>query len=142
MSAAYRRGGIEHQPIEPELAHGFDERVEIHRLAHIAVDAELIAGDDVALFVRRGEDGYRQQRGAGIGAQALQDLQAVDLGQLEIEQDQLRLDQGIAPGMVAGAKQIIQRLGAIARDDDLVQNIALAQRAQRKRLVVRIVFHQ
>jgi signal transduction histidine kinase len=47
-------GLVEHEPVEPMLGHGADELVEVDRLHDVAVDAEVVALDDVALLARRG----------------------------------------------------------------------------------------
>jgi len=48
----------------------------------------------------------------------------------------------IAPGVSAGAEEEIDRFAPVASDDDLVREIGLAQRAQRKFLVGRIVLDE
>jgi hypothetical protein len=50
--------------------------------------------------------------------------------------------RGIALGVSAGAEEEIDRLAAVASDDDFVREIDLAQRAQRKFLVGRIVLDE
>jgi len=48
----------------------------------------------------------------------------------------------IALGVSAGAEEEIDRFAAVASDDDFVREIGLAQRAQRKFLVGRIVLDE
>jgi len=48
----------------------------------------------------------------------------------------------IAPGVSAGAEEEIDRFAPVASDDDLVREVGLAQRAQRKFLVGRIVLDE
>jgi hypothetical protein len=48
----------------------------------------------------------------------------------------------IAPGVFAGAEEEIDRLAPVAGDDDFVREVGLAQRAQRKFLVSRIVLDE
>jgi len=48
----------------------------------------------------------------------------------------------IAPGVSAGAEEEIDRFAAVAGDDDLVREVGLAQRAQGKFLIVRIVLDE
>jgi hypothetical protein len=42
----------------------------------------------------------------------------------------------------AQAKEIVQRLGAIARDDDVVLDVVLLERAEGQRLVVGVVLDE
>jgi hypothetical protein len=48
----------------------------------------------------------------------------------------------IAPGVSAGAEEEIDRFAPVASDDDFVREVDLAQRAQRKFLVIRIVLDE
>jgi len=48
----------------------------------------------------------------------------------------------IAPGVSAGAEEEIDRFAPVASDDNFVREICLAQRAQRKFLVGRIVLDE
>jgi len=50
--------------------------------------------------------------------------------------------RGIALGVSAGAEEEIDRFAAVTSDDDFVREIGLAQRAQRKFLVGRIVLDE
>src|SRR5256885_9775332 len=56
-------------------------------LAHIAVDAEPVALVAVALLLRGGQDHDRQKPGALIGADAAQHVEALDLRQVQVQQD-------------------------------------------------------
>src|SRR6266480_6707884 len=63
-----RRRLVQHQPVEPQLAHRLHELSEVDRLPDIAVRAQPIARDHVPLLARRGEDDDRQQAGALVRA--------------------------------------------------------------------------
>ena len=78
----------------------------------------------------------------GVFANAPEHFEAVDLRQLQIEQHQRRLLAGIARLVLAGAEQPVERLLAVARDDDFVADVVARQRAQRQRFVVGVVFDQ
>ena len=78
----------------------------------------------------------------GLARIAREHLQAVETRQLQIEQHQLRQPAVAAPGVRARREQIIERLDAVAGDDDLVRDLALAERAQRQLHVVRVVLDQ
>src|SRR5207237_1243897 len=131
------RWRVEDEPVDPELAHGLDELAEVDRLADVAVRAQAVAGDDVLLFAGRGEDHDRQQARAGVGPDAPQHLEAVDLGELQVEQHEL--GRGGAPGVGAGAEQPVEGLGPVAGQEDLVLDVVLRERAAGQRLVGGVV---
>src|SRR5579862_5935209 len=81
---------IKHQPVEPELPHRFDELVEVDRLAHVTVGAQAVAMHDVLLLFGGSQDDHGQQPGPLVRAQLGQDLESVQLGQLQVEEDDLR----------------------------------------------------
>src|SRR4051812_29064721 len=75
---------VHRQPVQPELAHRVDELVEVHRLADIAVRPEVVALDDVALFVGGREDHDRQGAGGILVADAVENFEAANLRQLQV----------------------------------------------------------
>src|SRR3546814_5658641 len=94
------------------------------------------------LLLRGGENDHRQNVGPLVGSDPPQHLEAVDFGQLEIEQYHLRQISHVAACIVAAAEQVVERLGAIAGNDHRIADVVLAEGPQRERLVVRIVFDQ
>ena len=46
---------VEQHPVQTELGDRLGELARIERLAHVAVGAQIIAAQDVLLFVRWGE---------------------------------------------------------------------------------------
>ena len=67
-------------------AHAREQLGEAERLDQVVVGAGVEAGDDVELLVARGED---QDREVGPrGAQPPADVDAVDVGQPEVEDDE------------------------------------------------------
>ena len=90
VRAAQQRLDPAHQLAQPE------------RLGQVVVGAELEADDLVDLVVARGQDQDRHL-GAG-GAHAAQDLEAVDAGQADVEDDEVRrLVGGDLEALLAGA---------------------------------------
>ena len=51
-------------------------------------------------------------------------------------------DDQVAPGVRARAEEIVVGFDAVARDDDLVQDSILLERAQRKNFIIRVVFDE
>src|SRR5207249_9991691 len=78
---------VQDQPVEAQLADRFGEFREVDRLTHVAVRAEAVAADEIALLLGRREDHHREQSGTRIGTQAAQHLEPVDARELEVEQD-------------------------------------------------------
>src|SRR5450759_2745226 len=106
-----RRNLVEFAPVAADALCEFYEIEKVHRLAQIAVGAEAIALDQIRLFQRRGKDHHGQIPGAGIGANAAQHLEAIDLGQFQIEQHELGL--ALARRDAALGQQELQRLLAV-----------------------------
>ena len=141
-SAAARRALVDQDPVHPELGDRAREGGEVDRLAHVAVRAGLVAAQHVLVLARRGEDDHGDEPGARIGAYAVQHVDAVELGKLEIEQDHGGHRRRLAPGVLARSEQEVDRFLAVPRDDDAVGDVGLSQRAQRQLLVVRVVFDE
>ena len=69
-------------------------------------------------------------------------LQAVDLRQLEVEQNETRGSIEAAAGERPTAEEEIERFGAVAHQVDLVGQLALFERVDGELRVGGIVFHQ
>jgi hypothetical protein len=85
--------------------HGFDAREQLplaHRLGDVVVGARLQPARDVVVPVARG--GEDHERGRHAGADFLQDLQAVGIGKMPVEQVQV---EGFA------RKRALQRVPAV-----------------------------
>ena len=81
---------------------------EVERLGDVVVGAELEAVDHVVRLVARRE--HEDRREVAVLAQPLADLEAVDLGQADVEQDQVvapRLRRGQAGAAVAGDVDVV-----------------------------------
>src|SRR5947209_19310429 len=104
--------------------------LEVHGLADVAVRAEVVAPDHVLFFARRGEDDDRQPPGALVLAYPLQDLEAIHFGELQVQQDDLRRRRRVPAGARARAEEDVERLAAVARDDDLLGDVALPEGAE------------
>src|SRR6185436_7403547 len=84
------RDTVDEHPVKAEFRDGVVERLELHRLHDVAVHAEAIALEDIALLIRgcHHHDGNRPRH--GVGFQAAQDFDAVDLGHLDVKKHELR----------------------------------------------------
>ena len=99
-----RRAFVEEQPVEPKLADGVDEFREIDGLAHVTVGAEAVALEAIPFLIGGGENDHGEELGLRSGTQTTQHLEAIDLRQLQIENDDLRQDGGFAVGIGAGGE--------------------------------------
>lgn len=133
---------VQEHPVKSEAAHGLDEGTEFDRLAHVTVGAEVVAGDHVRILARRRENDDWQHAGALVRPQAFQHAQAIELGELQVQQNHCGNARSIASGMLAAAEQEFYGLDAVAHDDDVMCQVVLAKAEQRQLLVVGIVFHQ
>src|SRR5690348_1632091 len=120
-----RRLFIQQQPIQSQLPHGVSELHKIHRLANVAVRAEVVALQAIALFVRGGQDYDWKELGPLVLANASQYFQSVYLGQLEIEQRDLRNDWPAV--RFAASEQVIQCLSAIVRYNHFIPDVVFLQ---------------
>src|SRR5579883_308334 len=139
-----RRGSrfVQNQPVESELPDSFDESVELHRLSNVAVRAQAVALQPVLILIR-GRENHDRKKPRSLGrAKPPQHLESADLGQLEIEENDLRHLRYVAAGIRAFAKEVVQRLFAVPDDDDFVSDVVLLQRAKREDFIIGIVFHQ
>ena len=94
-------------PVETKLSDRVHELIEIDGLADVAVGPEIVALDPIPVLVRGGEDDHGDPLGARVGANPLQDLQTVDLGQLEIQQDDGRQIRRVAICVAPGAEEVV-----------------------------------
>ena len=101
------------------------------RLPDAAVGAQLVALGQLARVVRRGQDNHWSGAGSAVGANGAQHLEAVQLGQLELEQDQPGRCRATAAAVSASAEKEVERLFAVPGDADLRVASQLAQRAER-----------
>ena len=127
------------QPEEAEVLHRLGELAKVDRFAHVGVGAARVAANDVLVLFRGGEDHDGQVTGALLGADAAEDLVAVDTRQVEVEEDEARARGGLR---LPCAVQVFQRLHAVVGHHDLIEDVALLQRAEGEELVVLVVFHE
>ncbi len=94
------------------------------------------------MFPRGGQHDGGNGPGAWIALDAPQHFKPVDLGQLEIKQDQARPVLDLALAVSPFAENKFQRFGAIARHMNAMGQVAFAQRPQRQRQIFGIIFNE
>src|SRR6185312_13517963 len=117
----------------------FRKLCEVNRFADIAVDAQTIASDDIALLIRRSEDNNGKHAGLLIFADLAQHFEAVDFGQFQVEQNDLRINSWSA---VLPSKKHIDGFLTIMRDTDVVCDVRFSEGPKREQFMVRIVLDQ
>ena len=121
-----RRRLVEDGPEDAEVLDRLEELLEADRLDDVGVHAELVAPHQIALLARGGQHDDRDVPGRGVALDLGQHLEPVDLRQLEVEQDHRRIARRrdrVGPAR----EQVVERLGAVAHDHDLVRELALAR---------------
>ena len=132
-------GFVHNGPKRAELADGVDEGAKVDRLHDVRIRAELVAADQILFLARRcqHDDGDRLQR--IVRFQGAQHVETVDFRHLQIQEE-----NSWVPGCAARVRiapvQIVERLGAVAHDDNFVREIDLFESGERQLDVVRIVF--
>src|ERR1700704_3252188 len=124
------RNLIEHEPVQSQLSGRFQKLTKFNRFANVAVGAQVIALDHVLFFARGSEDNDWQPLGALIGSYPAQDFKAINFRQFQVQQNQLRHGGRISSTMAIAAEKIIERLNSIVRYDNIINDVALLERAQ------------
>src|SRR6266545_545231 len=138
LANAARRPFVQYGPEDADFPDGFDELFESDRLDDVSVGSEPVALDEIPFLPRGGEHDDRHGLQRVVGLDPAQDLETVQPRHLQVEQDHGRVPLG--PEREAAApKKIIERFFAVARYDDLVGKVILAQRRQRQLDVLRVV---
>src|SRR5690606_24089847 len=117
----------------PELAQGLDrteELVDVHRLDHVGIHAQVPAAGQVAFLARGRQDHHRQAAELLVGADVLQHFQPVHARHLDVQQQDRRLLVRTV-GEAAAALQALQRLDPVLHVDDGVGEVGLAQGVDR-----------
>src|ERR1700678_2893283 len=121
-------GFVQRQPAQIQLLRDHYELRKTEGLSQEALGAQVIARQN-AFLVAIGSQHYdRNPGGARLGPQATQKRETVYLRQLKIEQNHLRYRFRLLSGASTRAEQVVERLDAVANDDDFVQNIVLLEK--------------
>src|SRR5262249_4959074 len=88
-AASAGRRFVELESVAAHVVQQLVEAVEVDGLADVAVDAQTVGFDDVLFLVREGQHHNRQELRARVCAQLPQYLEAIDLRQFEVQQDQI-----------------------------------------------------
>ena len=78
------------EPEQFDLADHLSELFLIHGLGHAAVGVKVVGFDEVLFLIRRGHNDHRNPQQGGVFLDFRQHLMAVHLGQVQVEQDEVR----------------------------------------------------
>ena len=130
---------VEEEPVEAELADGFEEFGEVDGFADVAVAAEGVAGEEVLFLAGGGEDDDGEELGAVVLADAAEDFEAVDFGEFEVEEDDGGAD---GAALAIGPEEEVEGFGAVAGDGDGVGDVVFPEGEKGKFFVVGVVFDE
>lgn len=123
------------------FANGTRERVVVNRLANVAVGAQRVGTRDVFLFVGGGEDNDWHRPRPCFAPHRLKHFQPTDLGQLQVEQDEVRHVAHVAMCECANGVEKIPCVCAVFQDNNFMRIGMIAECAESDRCVVAIVLN-
>src|ERR1051325_11893151 len=101
---------VHDQPIQAELRHDVCERLELDWLLDVAVDTESVGGGHVSILLRGREHNDRGVPELTIRPNRTEDLDAVHLRQLEVEEDDPRVLPGVSTVVISAREQEVEGL--------------------------------
>src|SRR3981081_4330623 len=107
-----RRQAIDQNPVATRFGDLFDKCREVDRLHDITVHAEGVAGDDVALLGTGGQHHHWDRLSSFVRLDLTQNLDAVDLWHLQVEEHQLR-GSIRSRGVETTAQEEVERFGTV-----------------------------
>ena len=137
-----RRGSsIQSQPKQSEAPSRLDEIGVVDGLANVAVGSESVAAGNVLLLLRGGHDDNWKRARPGILPQPAQHLEAVEKGEVQIEQHDgwcfaTRSDEG------SRHEEVIECFDPVPGHNDLTMNTGLLECPNGQLGVVWIVLHE
>ncbi len=131
---------VEHEPVQADLANRFDELIEIDGFAHVTIDAQPIAFDQILFLFARGKDHRRQESRRLICADVLRALPGpLTFGRLRSS----RISCGSPRARrCRGRTETHSACAPSVHDDDVVDDVILRERTLRQFDVVGIVLNE
>lgn len=122
-----------------DLPYRTDELVEVDWLCDIGVGMQLVAAQDVFLRRGSGEHHDRDTREIRVGLHLLQQLAAVVLGQIQIQQDEVRSRRALEPTALV---EKVEPFFTVVRDVQSILKLVVLQCLPRNEFVSRVVFDE
>ena len=133
---------VDQEPVIPEAGHGIGELIEIYRLHNVAVGAQGIGLLHVGVLPRGSHDHDGDAAGLLVLLDRREHLEPVDLGQLQVQEDDLRLAHQRAACVNPAAEEEVQRRLAVVDPVDGVRKVALLESPHCEVGVLRIVLDE
>jgi hypothetical protein len=121
---------IEKKPRQIETPGSLEQLWEFDRLAKAAIDIQAAAFDQIVIVLRRSHNRDREEFCPLVGAYLPKHVNSADFRQMQIEQNHLRLDGSVSAHVKSGGEEIIERLGPIVGQLDLVCDPTLGECSQ------------
>lgn len=131
---------VDNPPVEPQLPDDICKIIEFHRFYDEAVHAEVITLHDIPLFTGGGQDHDGNAPGLRVTLQPFEDLDTIDPGELQIEEDDRGFVVDISSPVGACAKNVIESLFAIPCDMDSVRKVAPLEDMEDELDIIGVVF--
>src|SRR6266404_6885221 len=119
-----------------------DEMLEIHRLHQIRIGSQLVGQIYKTGLVCSSEHHHTQTAQARLLSNPLQDLQAILVRHLEVQQQQIRQRIFSAIGVLTLSLEILDRLFAIGDDVKWIEKIRFGESPAGQQNIYFIVFRQ
>src|SRR5215470_327595 len=136
-----RRWVIADQPEPTDPDDDLGQVMEVDWLDHVGVGAAIVTGQYVELVCGRGQDDHRQALEQLIALEVAEDLQAIELGHLEIEEDERRI-AGEAFCIPAAAVEVFERFDPVGDEVDFGRHAGSPQTFDDQLRVVDVVVDQ
>src|SRR5882672_11213624 len=133
---------VQHQPVQVDVLHHLEQRLEPDRLGQVRVDAQVVGTVDVHRLPRGGEHHHRQTLDHRLLAHPGQHLETRAPGQLQVQQheDGQRKARPVVVGSLPA--QVRHRLLAVADELDRVGQVGLAEGALDEQGIVRRILDE
>lgn len=118
------------------------ELVEIDRLDDIAVGEVIVGDQPIFIFIRGSKNDDREMLGAFFCADRLENIQAAELGEIHIEENDCRRVRHIPGDVFDPSEQVIKSLDPVTHTNDWVGNLGTMKRQHCQFSIVVIVFDQ
>src|SRR5262249_5689073 len=141
LSNAPGRWLVDDGPKDTQFFNGVDKLVEIHRLHHVGVHAQFVAGNHIAFLARRREHHHRDHFQFLVGFDRLENFETVDLWQLEVEQKDGRA-LATASLELSPVIEVVEGLLAVRDHHHLIAEVVFFQGSHGEFDILRVVFHQ
>ena len=117
----------------------FRKFIKIYGFNNVTIRSKVVAFDKIYLLLRRGQNHDGEATGSFISTDSLKNLEAVELGQFDVEQNDLR-QSGFATCKFTFAKEKVECLFTVSSYGNLIGDLTLAYGPDRQELIILVIF--